>query len=60
MPTRADVHPELVHGVVGEARPAGHESQLAYGSLVFETGGIPSLLRYRAITDNSYATILDA
>lgn len=38
------------------AAPAGHESQLAYGSPVFAAGGIPVRHRYPALADNSYAT----
>jgi hypothetical protein len=38
------------------AAPAGHESQLAYGSPVFAVGGIPISHRCRSLPDNPYAT----
>jgi hypothetical protein len=38
------------------AGPAGHESQLAYGSPVFAAGGIPISHRCQSLPDNPYAT----
>ena len=38
------------------AAPAGHESQLAYGSPVFVAGGIPISHRCQSLPDNPYAT----
>jgi hypothetical protein len=38
------------------AAPAGHESQLAYGSPVFAAGGIPISHRCQSLPDNPYAT----